>query len=158
MELHGFTSCLYLLHDRLHPASIYYMTDYILPLMITCLITSCLYRLHVLLHAPECCQCSPLSIDGQRVGPSAATQRSLCRPAGETSARDKQSFFCQIQFARQYSSMQRSDMQQTDKVAASTRYLHNWSRAVQMVVGTSGAWNIQDVTAKYSSNPAKCKD
>ena len=58
MELHGFTSCLYRLHDRLHPASIYYMTDYILPLIITCLITSCLDRLHVSLHAPESITCS----------------------------------------------------------------------------------------------------
>jgi hypothetical protein len=54
--------------------------------------------------------------------------------------------------------VQRSDMQHTDEVAASTRSLHNWSRAVQMVVGTSGAWNIQDVTAKYSCNPATYKD
>ena len=51
MELHGYTSCLYFLHDRLHPASLHYMTDYILPLFITGLITSCLDRLHVRLAA-----------------------------------------------------------------------------------------------------------
>ena len=88
------------------------------------------YMLPTPLHAPEsitCDQCSLLSINGQRAGPSpaAATQRSLCRPAGATSARGKQSFFCWIQFARQYSSVQRSDMQHTDEVAASTRSLHN---------------------------------
>ena len=39
----------------LHPASIVYMTDYILPLFITWHITSCLYSLQVSLH--------PASID-----------------------------------------------------------------------------------------------
>ena len=58
MELHRYTSCLYFLHDRLHPASLHYMTDYILPLFITGLITSCLDRLHVPLHAPESITCS----------------------------------------------------------------------------------------------------
>ena len=58
MELHGYTSCLYFLHDRLHPASLHYMTDYILPLFITGLITSYLDRLHVPLHAPESITCS----------------------------------------------------------------------------------------------------
>ena len=127
------TSCLYSLHVRLHPASNHYMANYILPRSITCSITCS--RIHYMLpnplhplHAPEsitCDQCSLLSINGQRAGPSAATQRSLCRPAGATSARGKQSFFCWIQFARQYSSVQRSDMQHTDEVAASTRSLHN---------------------------------
>jgi hypothetical protein len=34
----------------------------------------------------------------------------------------------------------------------------SWHRAVQMVVGTYSARNVQDVTAKYSSNPANFKD
>jgi hypothetical protein len=40
----------------------------------------------------------------------------------------------------------------------SSRWLDWRLTAIGAVVGTSSAWNVQDVTAKYSSNPAKFKD
>jgi hypothetical protein len=119
-------SCLNLLHDRLHPAWIgllhpvlnHYMRHYVRHYMLP-------NPLHPL-HAPEsitCGQCSLLSINWQRAGPSAAAQRSLCRPAGATKARGKQSFFCWILFARPDSAC--SDRTCSDEVAASTRSLRN---------------------------------
>ncbi len=152
------TSCLDPLHDRLHPALIHYIDYCILSWSSTCA-TPCditCFRIHFMLpnplhplHAPEsitCGQCSPLSINWKRAWPAAAQQISLCRPTGANSALGKQSFSRRIQFARQYSSVQQLDLQHTDEVAASTRSLHKWSNAMQMVVGTSGAWNIQDVS------------
>ncbi len=149
-----------------------YMKEYILPGFITRIITSCLDPLHAPLHAPETITCSRIHYIHYRLpnplhtasvhrcqltqfdsGPGQRPQR----PAGATSARIKPSFFCWIQFSRQYSSVQWLDLPHTGEVAASTRSWHNWS-AVQMVVVTGGAWNIHDVTAKYSSNPAKYKD
>jgi hypothetical protein len=75
---------------KVHVMQCYYMVN-IMPRFITWLITSCLDPLHDRLH-PEW----------------------MCRPAGATSARGKQSFFGWIQFARHYSSVQRSDLQHTD--------------------------------------------
>ena len=43
-------------------------------------------------------------------------------------------------------------------LAAGTRSWQSWSWVVQIVAWTSSAWNVQDVTAKYSRNPAKFKD
>ncbi len=80
MELHGFTSCLYCLHDRLHPGSVYNMAYYILPLFITGLITSCLDRLHVPLHAPESITCS--RIHYMLPNPLHATSVHRCQSMG----------------------------------------------------------------------------
>ncbi len=184
MALHGFTPCLDSLLDLLHPALIHYMTVYILPGFITwitasecilswsstCAITCAITcsRIHYMLpnplhqlHAPEsitCDQCSPFSIKWQRAWPAAAQQRPLCRPNGAISALGKQSLFCRIQFAGQYSSVQRLDLQHhdTDEVAASTRSLHNWSQAMQMVVGKSGAWEKRCLEKKMEYPGCYC--
>ncbi len=149
------TSLYMLLHDKLHPAVIYYMihyillnfitcitwswTHYILPELITCITWS---RIHYILpyfitsitwflnrlHAQ--CSCS-----------GRCSERSVAPPARSARAWQAVMFLLDLFF--------QTIFQRTVIDPAASSVL--WS-------STSSAWNVQDVTAKYSSNPAKIKD
>ncbi len=140
MELHGFTSCLYLLHDRLHPAYIDYMSHYILPLLITCSIICS--RMHYIVH--RCQSMGSWSDHRQRrsdrcVARLARLARAINSPSSVTPGA--------VRFNLQDNIPACSDRtcsKQMRWLPARGPYTIEvkqcrWSL---MVVGTSGAWNI----------------
>ncbi len=146
-----------LCYMSLHPIVHHYMTHYMLPWSITLGITCLLDLLHDPLHLPLHAQDIHFIL-WNPINAAWLQQLLLSRPTGAISTCMVSRPF-PVGFILQDNIPARGNWCEvhTDGVAAGTRSWFSWSWAVQTVVVTSSAWNVQDVTAKYSSNRAKFK-
>ena len=148
------TCCLNLLHDSIHAAaSVTSITcsgiHYMLPESVTSITCSGFHYIHYMLLAAGPGIQKKLSLV------TLPPQRSLRRPIGAISALVVSSPF-PVGFILHDNIPARGNW--CEVLAAGTRSWQSWSWVVQIVAWTSSAWNVQDVTAKYSRNPAKFKD